>query len=269
MKKGLILFAFVLILFLDFALAQTSISTCADLNNTIRNNLAGDYILDRNIDCSDTITWNGGAGFEPIGDGGNSFTGDLDGQGFTISDLYISRDTEDNVGLFGYVDEGVIRNLVFENLLVRGGSYTGGLIGYNNYGNVSNLSLAVNLVGGSGSNVGGLIGFNNYGNIYNSNLTGSVHGDGSYTGGLIGFNNYGEVLNSHSGVMVVGVFDVGGLIGRLSHVIVLNSSSTGNVQGSNNNVGGLVGFFHEGDIMNCHATGNVIGVPIHVGGLIG
>ena len=61
------------------------------------------------------MTANGGKGWEPIGiyhpHGPTAFTGFMgtfDGQGYEICDLFINRPDEDSVGLFKYVDDGVI-----------------------------------------------------------------------------------------------------------------------------------------------------------------
>ncbi len=49
--------------------------------NSIRNDLTAQYRLGADIDASETIDWNGGNGFEPIGGNGDSasqFTGGFD-----------------------------------------------------------------------------------------------------------------------------------------------------------------------------------------------
>jgi hypothetical protein len=48
------------------------------------------FVLGSDIDCSDTVSWNDGSGFNPIW-GGSDFSGVLDGAYFTINDLYINR----------------------------------------------------------------------------------------------------------------------------------------------------------------------------------
>ncbi len=42
------------------------VNTLNDLDN-VRTNLTGNYALGRDIDATATATWNGGAGFTPIG----------------------------------------------------------------------------------------------------------------------------------------------------------------------------------------------------------
>ena len=64
-------------------------------------------------------TWDGGAGWTPIGNSSTYFTGYYDGQNHTISNLYINRSSTDYVGLFGYVErfEGdAVKNLVSHSI---------------------------------------------------------------------------------------------------------------------------------------------------------
>jgi len=53
--------------------------------------MTGSYVLTQDIDASATATWNSGAGFDPIGDDDNPFTGILDGQGHVIFGLVINH----------------------------------------------------------------------------------------------------------------------------------------------------------------------------------
>jgi hypothetical protein len=99
----------------------------------MENNLTAYYALGNDIDASDTLNWNGGAGFEPIGTNENRFTGSLDGRGYEIYDLYINRVDTGYVGLFGYVGSGgVVENVGLENEDLSGDNHVGGLVGYNN-----------------------------------------------------------------------------------------------------------------------------------------
>ena len=83
---------------------------------------------------------------------------------------------------------------------VSGGSYVGGLVGYNDLGTITN-SYATGYVNGS-SSVGGLIGGNyvspgNFGKLSNSFATGRVTGSGAKIGALVGENtNTGTVVDN-------------------------------------------------------------------------
>jgi len=67
------------------------------------NGLDLDYILMNDINCTNTSTWNGGDGFDPIGDSTTAFSGTFDGNNYSIINLFINRTDENEVGLFGYL----------------------------------------------------------------------------------------------------------------------------------------------------------------------
>ncbi len=78
------------------AAAQIEISTIEELQligNDPDYPLDGNYILTQDIDASDTVNWNDGAGFNPIGayEPEPAFTGVFNGQGYVVTDLYINR----------------------------------------------------------------------------------------------------------------------------------------------------------------------------------
>ena len=67
------------------------ITSCVELQ-AMNRNLARSYALANDIDCSDTVNWNGGAGFVPVGTYlVSEFTGDFDGQNHVITNLFINR----------------------------------------------------------------------------------------------------------------------------------------------------------------------------------
>jgi filamentous hemagglutinin family protein len=232
-------------------------------------NLAGNFALGANIDASATSGWNSGAGFMPVGGGigGYYFTGTFDGLGHTISDLYISRPTTNNVGLFGY-NYIVVRNIGLVGGNIKGQSNVGSLVGLNT-GSISS-SYSTGAVTGTSTYVGGLVGFNNTGTITNSYSTGAVNSTASYVGGLVGSNSYGTITNSYSTGAVSGASVVGGLSGYNSNGTITNTYSTGAVTGTGSYVGGLVGYnAASGNISYAYSTGAVSGTGVNVGGLIG
>ncbi|AJY45865.1 hypothetical protein TM49_09545 [Martelella endophytica] len=163
--------------------------------NATTSSLAGTYALGTDIDASATAGWNGGAGFEPIGNGSSQFTGTFDGEGHVITGLTINRSDTDYVGLFGSAGSGsILRNVGLVGGSVSGSGYVGGLAGYN-YGKISN-AYATGSVSGGSYYVGGLVGFNDDGTISNAYATGSVSGGGD-VGGLVGFNNDGTITASY------------------------------------------------------------------------
>jgi filamentous hemagglutinin family protein len=248
-------------------------TTATDLQG-MNGNLAGNYALGANIDATATSSWNGGAGFTPIGGATgtsaiptNQFTGTFDGLGHTISNLSINLPASYYVGLFGYAGTGsVIRNVGLVGGSVTGSNYVGGLVGAN-YGVISNSYATGNVSGNSYS--GGLVGANS-GTINNSYATGSVSGGSyNYAGGLAGAN-FGMISNSYATGSVSGGNYVGGLVGSNSGTsgTISKSYATGSVNG-NSYVGGLAGA-NYGTISNSYSTGSVSGGSYnYVGGLAG
>ncbi len=207
-----------------------------DQLQAMQNNLDSHFILMDDINASGTAS---GEGFTPVGDDSTPFTGSLDGNGFTISDLTINRSAESNVGLFGVIDNGAS----IENVRIEGADVTGG------------------------TQVGILAGVNN-GDIIQSYSTGSVSGTDD-VGGLVGQNN-GLIQLTFSSATVTGSNNVGGFVGNNSATI-LSAYATGNVTGAlgSTNVGGLVGMnASTGEITETYAAGAITG-STNVGGLIG
>ena len=77
--------------------------------------MAGHYILTKDIDLKDVA-------FPGIGSERAPFTGTFDGDGHTISNLSISLDGEDNVGMFRVIKGATIKNLRLDNVTVSGAS---------------------------------------------------------------------------------------------------------------------------------------------------
>ncbi|NUQ81863.1 MAG: VCBS repeat-containing protein [Bacteroidetes bacterium] len=233
---------------------------------------SGYFIQTANINASATSTWDGGAGFTPIGNGStNYFTGSYNGKGHTITGIYINRPTVDYVGVFGLSHgTGSIDSLGVKNVNITGKRYVGGLIGLNNSStrSVSNTYSTGTVKGNSGT-AGGLVGSNG-GSITNSYSTCNVSGSSTTIGGLVGFNaSSGSISKSFAtGNATSSSFQVGGLVGQNSGTLA-NTYSTGRVSGSYW-VGGLVGYNNYSGVINySFATGNIPVNDPDTGGLVG
>jgi hypothetical protein len=235
-----------------------------DLNN-VRNKLGAGYVwtLENDLDSHTrgypelaSPTANGGKGWEPIGAEGNPFKGTFDGGGNTISDLFIYRPDEDEVGLFGRVQEGLIENLGLVSVNVTGKKSVGTLVGYSWKGTLDSddrppdsQTFSHGSVTGE-EDVGGLVG-NNYGGMVNQCqssadvLTCIVPGEERCrAGGLVGLNS-GLVFNCDYNGAVNGDREVGGLVGMNERIpaqvgLVQGCSGAYSVNGTSV-VGGLAG----------------------------
>ena len=232
--------------------------------------LAGNYRLNNNIDASGTAGWNGGAGFVPVGSGVASFTGNLDGQGHTVSNMTINRAVEDYVGLFGQISGGGnISNIGMIGGSFVGAGYVGPLAGSLLNGNIRNAYASGNASGNAGGSnfIGGLVGVNyQNGSISQSYAGGAVSG-GMNVGGLVGWN-YGRIDQAYASGNVNGQYGVGGLAGLNDGGQISNVWASGAVSGISG-VGGLIGNLQNGgQISNAWANGVVRGAS-NVGGLAG
>ncbi|GAB3034039.1 hypothetical protein GCM10025298_23760 [Natronobiforma cellulositropha] len=228
--------------------------------------LDADYLLVSDIDASATEGWNGGDGFEPIGEFPDEFTGTFDGDGFVISNLVIDRDDEHRVGLFGRTDGATIENVGLVDVDVTGYVYVGSLVGSHNSGTISASYTTGNVT--ADQYVGGFVGAHgNGGTISASYATSDVTADG-YVGGFAGTFHGGVIEESYATGTVDGSSGrVGGLVGQFSLGSIETSYATGDVNGPDR-VGGLVGHHLGGTIETSYATGDVNGSD-RVGGLVG
>ena len=137
------------------------------MSKAVQGDLSAHYVLGNNINASETETWNSGAGFTPIGNG-VEFSGDFDGQGYSVDGLYINRPNTNGVGLFGGISSSDIKNIGVTNIDIQGGYNVGGLVGDNNNGANIMYSYSSGAVSGD-SAVGGLVGNNNDGTVVDSN----------------------------------------------------------------------------------------------------
>ena len=205
------------------------------------------------------------AGWKPIGDNSSKFTAIFEGNGHTISNLFINRSSTTFVGLFGYVkgSNAELRNLGMVEVKVTGDDHVGGLVGYNELSTVSN-SYATGAVTGS-DRCRRFGGSQSNGSISGSYATGSV--TGVTAGGLVGNNIFGPISNSYATGAVTGRSIVGGLVG-FNGGNISGSYATGAVTVSTDRVGGLVGN-NGGNISGSYATGAVTVGTDRVGGLVG
>lgn len=255
-----------------------AVSNCTELQN-MSNDLLGDYYLLNNVDCSDTVNWNSGEGFEPIGiDSANKFTGTFDGDNYTINNLYINRPTSTYIGLFGYTGtvNFEVQNLGLENVNITGNGFVGGITGRIESGGTIRNSYTTGIISGR-SYLGGLVGrmrYDNAGiiNSYSNATINNVGGSSFYTGGLVG-DAYRDsyIKNSYStGNVIGGSHTTGGIAGRVYDALLENSYSTGDVSSDGLYEGGLVGDFDNGAIMkNSYAVGTTLNNSSNSGGLVG
>ncbi len=192
------------------------------------------FIQTDNLKANSTTNWNQGRGFKPIGSRESPFSGTYDGGGFEITGLSINREDEENVGLFGSVENGTIKNTGLRSANIFGDEIVGGLVANNN------------------------------GEVIRSYVFGSISGE-EQVGGIAGRNN-GEISESYASVEIKGEEEVGGLVGS-NHSDISGSYSEGSISADDERIGGLVGY-NSGRISNSYSHSEVRGDD-KVGGLVG
>ena len=222
------------------------------------------FVLTSDIDLSG-IEW------KPIGrlyttiDFSSSFSGEFNGNNFTIQNLTINNTTETCQGLFGNCSEATIKNINLDNVNISssGPNHTGSLVGsIRNNSIIENITATNVNINATGNYTGGLIGYINNGTIAKncSVISGSVTNlNGLYTGGFVGCSQSTRTTidNCYSNCDITGKNEVGGFIGvSCFNTTITNCTSLGTVKAMNNSgqIGGFIGDTFGGDfvtIKNC------------------
>ena len=230
----------------------------------------------------------------PIGNSSVSFTGSFDGDGHTVSGMFINTTSTHN-GLFGN-NSGTVQNVTVEDSWVSGGKYTAGVVGWSTGTVAGVINLASVL--GKEECVGGVIGSSyrkstsvnsiirnvvNRGNVIGNEDVGGVAGCATgvtvefvenyvqiegfgYVGGIFGgvgssekndirnLKNYGDVIGKHF---------VGGISGHCGGVTSVNSySNTSSYSCSRSSS------IKYCTIQMAHNEGKITGIG-YVGGIVG
>ena len=147
---------------------------------------------------------------------------------------------------------------------VTGSDYVGGLVGgyFDNYGYSDSLYVESSSNSGdvSGSDyVGGLVGFGSGNSVIvsSSSNSGSVNGTGNRVGGLVGGNEdftYLSIYSSSNVGAVLGLCEVGGLVGYATNIVVDNSLVICDIEVTNTDgsMGTIFGRSDYAQVNNCY-----------------
>ena len=179
----------------------------------------------------------------PIGYVNNSWKGNMDGQGHTISHLYI-KTAQQYVGLFGYTDGATIQDLIFDNAKVENDTYYTGI-------------LAGFAYGYSPSHIKGIK------TTKNCTVIGQEN-----TGGIIGLAKINlENCENHSSVK--GTKSVGGIAGSSTYKNIKRCTNYGTVENNNGYIGGIIGYAYGTSIEDCANYGKITSTGQCTGGIAG
>ena len=184
--------------------------------------------------------------WEPIGNYSKRYTGTFDGNGHTISNLYIKVQRQ-GVGFFGCAEGGSIKNITFDNAQVE------------NTGNDYNYTMTGIVVGAAFATLQNLKTLKNC----------SVKSGAKVLGGIAGSITR-SCSNLENNATVSGKYEVGGIAGRFSSDYTMSSCVNNGMVAANRSgkCGGIVGFLSSGTIEDCANYGNVTGTN-EIGGIVG
>ena len=265
------------------------------LTDGTAQNLGANAVLTKNITVNEDLlasiktdddgnVTNGSSfkAWRPMGmadeNGEGYYKGIFDGNGHSISGLYVNRDEAADdvhiwfkscIGLFGYYS-GVTRNLSVLDSYMRGEDCIGGIFGYNDGGTIQNCYSAATVCGDS--YIGGICGRSEGDSIIeNCYNTGYVYGTTRSIGGICG-DNYSTIESCYNIGIVNGEFNVGGIVGVSSGlgntIWIKDCYNRGNVIGDTKDIGGIGGYIGYSLVENCYSQATVSG-NTNVGGICG
>ena len=180
-----------------------------------------------------------------------TWCGQFDGNGKTISNLYINA-TSEYQGLFGYGlfnDEnikGVIKNLTLANVNVKNtAAYTGALIGGADNFEITQVVISSGTVEGEVQGIGGIC------------------GQANAKSKFLSCENRAQIKSQDNSCHYIG-----GICGNLNSSHIEKCANYGNINSQGENVGGICGFFSSSSITTSANYGDIVGNR-YVGGIIG
>ncbi|MBQ8818256.1 MAG: hypothetical protein IJZ83_06740 [Clostridia bacterium] len=187
-----------------------------------------------------------------------AFEGTLDGEGHTISGIYISKPSQDHVGLIAKATENaVIKNLGVINSYYLGASRVGGILG-----SIMNASAQAKV------QVTGC-----YSNAIVIATKDTVSSGGWVSGGIVGWNASTDSVISNCAFAgsAKGTQEVGGILGggRTCNSTIKNCVNLGKIEAvgtSNAFAAGISGNFYGGTIEKCYNAGTVLSTKTEVVG---
>ena len=227
----------------------------------------------------------------PIGTQASPFCGTFDGDGHTVSGVYVDSGI-DCAGFFGSVvipsntsgdadapdkmtseyvlqhTQTSIKNIKITNAEIHGGYSVGGIVGYAENLGLSDCSFEGDVYG-SGNSIGGIVGWAYYYTVINQCYSSGTVSGNQRVGGIAGYANGNSVIvKSYNDMAVSGKLNVGGVGGTLSGAFLEGCFFLGSVS-ADDTVGGLVGYALFSTVCDAYAIAPVTSTGKEVGGTIG
>ena len=248
------------------------------------------FVQERDLDMKSYSDYtNMEYGWLPIGESAATpFAGSYDGQGYKVSNLWMNRNLQSGVGLFGALYNGKIENVVLHNANIVGDGAVGGIAGaVIGDGTAMGVSVIKNckldnckISGNVG--VGGLVGMvdinvrlqlDNCETDENSTISCNDQAVGGILGGAVTKSSVSFVACTNKVSINPKSVNGGGIAGGVDTAIVLSCKNYGNIIAPKDNqavmaIGGILGGAGTTNIVNSINYGAVEGYK-GIGGMIG
>ena len=188
----------------------------------------------------------------PVGNLDNPWKGNMDGQGHTISNLYI-KTAQSYVGLFGCIEDATIQDLIFDTAKVE------------NVNTIYNNTFCTGILAGFARA---------YVHSYPAHIKGIKTTDNctvigqARTGGIVGQTNINlEICENHSSVK--GRLEVGGIAGTSENINIKRCTNYGTIVNDNFGIGGIIGNAQSTSLEDCANYGKITSTGSNAGGIAG
>lgn len=185
------------------------------------------FLQTADIDASETVNWYDGLGFLPISSSYNTpFSGNYDGDNHQISNLYINRPLESEIGIFRYVVNGEVSNLTLTD---------------------------VNIIGVNSYRIAPLVGYLSNSYIVNCHSSGVI----TNGNGLVGRTHESTLEACSSSVNVTSVSSCGGLTNSILSSFILNCSSSSTIISESSAAGLCITTNSSSEIIDSYFEGTI------------
>lgn len=188
----------------------------------------------------------------PVGNFDNPWKGNMDGQGHTISNLYI-KTAQSYVGLFGCIEDATIQDLIFDTAKVE------------NVNTIYKKTFCTGILAGFARA---------YVHSYPAHIKGIKTTDNCTvigqvrTGGIVGQTNINlEICENHSSVK--GGTAVGGIAGTSENINIKRCTNYGTVVNDKYYIGGIIGEAQSTSLEDCANYGKITSTGWRAGGIAG
>ena len=249
-------------------------------NGTFFGSAGAHYIQSADIDFENAV-------LSPIGSNSKPFKGIYDGNSKTLSNFSIGTSSTTYVGVFGYLEDGEVKNVSVSGAQLAGNNPVGGVVAYLKNGKVTDCSFANGTVKGDGANIGGIVGRVYGGTVSGCSITGVTVSEydtatGNNYGGIVGYvdNVQLTVENCHTDATSLirnnsNKGQVGGIVGgsgikNANKLVITNCSNAATItSGTGGTVGGIIGVIQHGEVSHCSNTGTITSGGEMAGGIAG